>query len=118
MNWISFVVAVLSFTIELRAKCLLFCHQLFSKKKKIYNLQFALAELASALQTCGDSSGPDEIYYSLLKRLPDVHLNMVLKVFNHIWFRVFHSLHLRLLLNFTLLGLLKKKNFFSGVLCV
>ena len=58
----------------------------FSSNSEEYNSLFSLSELKDSLQKCHDSAeGLDDIHYQLLKHLPDSCLEILLKVFNHVW---------------------------------
>ena len=57
-----------------------------SENVEVYNMPFSLEELQDALCRARDTSaGPDEIYYQLLKHLPDASLFLLLNIFNKIW---------------------------------
>ena len=57
-----------------------------SQNNEIYNKDFNLDELVVAIQLSHDSAtGPDEIYYQMLKHLPDTSLETLLNIFNYIW---------------------------------
>ena len=62
-----------------------------SQNNVIYNKIFNLDELVEAIQLSHDSAtGPDEIYYQMLKHLPDTSLEtlfniLILNIFNYIW---------------------------------
>jgi hypothetical protein len=48
-----------------------------------YNLPFSMAELSSAIRKAHDSAtGPDSIHYQMLKHLPEIALNILLRIFN------------------------------------
>ena len=56
-----------------------------SNNTKNYNLPFSLWELKQALQKSNNSAtGPDEVHYNLLTRLPESVLSVLLKVYNSI----------------------------------
>ena len=51
-----------------------------------YNLPFTMYELREALRRSGDTAaGLDNVHYQFLKHLPDTCLNILLKVYNHVW---------------------------------
>ena len=57
-----------------------------SQNNEIYNKDFNLDELVQAIQLSHDSAtGPDEIYYQMLKQLPDTSLETLLNILNYIW---------------------------------
>ena len=57
-----------------------------SDNDEIYNSPFSLTELKEALLKSNDSAaGIDEVHYTLLRHLPAASLNLLLKVFNHVW---------------------------------
>ena len=57
-----------------------------SQNNEIYNKDFNLDELVEAIQLSHDSvKGPDEIYYQMLKHLPDTSLETLLNIINFIW---------------------------------
>ena len=57
-----------------------------SQNNEIYNKDFNLDELVEAIQQSHDSAtGPDEIHYQMLKRLPENSLKTLLNIFNNIW---------------------------------
>ena len=56
-----------------------------SQNNEIYNKDFDLDELVEATQLSpGSAMGPDEIYYQMLKHLPENSLEALLNIFNHI----------------------------------
>ena len=58
----------------------------FKSQNEIYNQDFNLDELVEAIQRSHDSAtGPDEIHYQMLKRLPENSLETLLNILNHIW---------------------------------
>ena len=57
-----------------------------SRNNEIYNNFFNLDELVETIQLSHDSAmGPDEIYYQMLKHLPDNILKILLNIFNYNW---------------------------------
>ena len=51
-----------------------------------YNQPFSIDELRTALGKAHDTDpGPDQIYYQILKHLPEASLQCLLEVFNNIW---------------------------------
>jgi len=57
-----------------------------SDNSESYNLPFSKAELTSAIRKAHDSAtGPDSIYYQMLKNLLEIALNTLLRVFNDLW---------------------------------
>ena len=51
-----------------------------------YNLPFTILELKEALKRSGETAaGIDNIHYQMLKHLPESSLDILLKVFNHVW---------------------------------
>jgi exonuclease III len=61
-------------------------HDFRSNNEESYNDLFSLKELKDSLDKTNDSAvGPDDVHYQLLKHLPEVSLNVLLDIFNHIW---------------------------------
>ena len=57
-----------------------------SLNDEIYNNPFKLSELTDAIKISNDTAtGPDEIYYQMLKHLPENALVTILQIFNDIW---------------------------------
>ena len=58
-----------------------------SQNNEIYNKDFDLDELVEAIQLSpGSAMGPDEIYYQMLKHLPENSLEALLNIFNQfVW---------------------------------
>jgi len=57
-----------------------------SDNSEVYNCMFSYEELKESLHKSNNStSGPDDIHYELLRKLPEPALRVLLKVFNHIW---------------------------------
>ena len=57
-----------------------------SKNLESYNQPFSMDELRAAIHKAHDSAtGPDHIHYQMLKNLPDVALDTLLRVFNDSW---------------------------------
>ena len=51
-----------------------------------YNKLFSLSELEQALKKANNSAcGPDNIHYKLIEMLPRTSLELLLKIFNHVW---------------------------------
>ena len=51
-----------------------------------YNNLFNFDELLDAIKQSHDSAtGPDEVHYQMLKHLPEISLQALLGIFNHIW---------------------------------
>ena len=51
-----------------------------------FNQPFSMYELRAAIHIAHDSAtGPDDIYYQMLKNLPESALDTVLRVFNDSW---------------------------------
>jgi len=57
-----------------------------SDNSESYNLPFSKTELTSAIRKAHDSAtGPDSIHYQMLKNLPEIALDTLLRVFNDLW---------------------------------
>src|SRR5258706_385761 len=57
-----------------------------SDNTEIYNELFTLQELRAAICKSHDTAvGPDEVHYQMLKHLPEVALDTLLRIFNNVW---------------------------------
>ena len=57
-----------------------------SNYQKSYNQPFSMDELRAAIHKAHDSAtGPDHIHYQMLKNLPELTLDTLLRVFNDFW---------------------------------
>jgi len=57
-----------------------------SDNSESYYLPFSKTELTSAIRKAHDSAtGPDNIHYQMLKNLPELALDTLLRVFNDLW---------------------------------
>lgn len=57
-----------------------------STNKEAYNQPFSESELQTALHKANDTAvGPDNIHYQMLKHLPAIAIQTLLKIFNNIW---------------------------------
>ena len=56
------------------------------QNNEIYNKDFNLDELVEAIQQSHDlAMGPGEIYYQMIKQLPENSLETLLNIFDYIW---------------------------------
>ena len=61
-----------------------------SNNSKAYNREFSMSELNFALQHASNTQpGPDQVYYNMLKPLPEVAQQHLLDIFNKIWIETF-----------------------------
>ena len=57
-----------------------------SDNTEIYNVDFTLEELSSAVASSGNTSvGPDSLHYMFFKQMKECQLSEILKLFNYVW---------------------------------